>query len=143
MSRSVTAGCGSTVRRRRLATIASLLWLNVAMLPCAMAMEAEHACPDCPPDHEQPMASHHGHGDARAELGCVIEQPDCCELDDVSVDDRKSQSDKNDSDDPGVSIGPRLGAARADKGVLLHTTGPPDPGGTATRLHALHCVYLD
>ena len=108
-----------------------------------MAMEAEHACPDCPPDHEQPMAAHHGHGDSHADPGCMIEQPDCCELDDVSVDDRKPTFDKDDSDHPGAADASRIAAACADAGILRHKTGPPDPGGTSTRLHALHCVYLD
>jgi hypothetical protein len=108
-----------TANRR---TVAAMLvfWLNLALLPCAMAFEAvtaEHDC--CPPSIE-------------------LQQADCCEPDAVTRDHR-------DSEDFGVAIvGPTkirslLPSVRA---TVRQVSRPPDPGGTSPRIHVLNCVYL-
>ena len=99
------------------------LWLNLALLPCAMAMEmlAEgHDC--CPPTIE-------------------LQQSDCCELGVVALDSR----------DDGFETQDDLGFATIDKPWLSLNTlttayrseYPPDPGYPSPPLHKLFCVYLD
>jgi hypothetical protein len=110
------------IRAANRKTVAAMLvfWLNLALLPCAMAFEAvetEHDC--CPPTVE-------------------LQQLDCCEIDSVTRDHR-------DSEDFGVAI---IGASEfrspplSVRATVLKTSRPPDPGGTPPRIHVLNCVYL-
>lgn len=99
-------------------------WLNLLLLPCAMAMEAPddgHDC--CPPSIElQPL--------------------DCCVVDDFSVDHRKG-SDK-DSDKNGavfVSAEHRAHSLAARAGHRP-SAPPPGPEGASPPLYVLNCVYL-
>ena len=97
-------------------------WLNLALLPCAMAMEVPdegHDC--CPPTIE-------------------LQQSDCCELGDVALDSRDGSVDTPDD----------LGFAAFDKpwqSLNTVTTRrwsekPPDPAYRSPPLHKLFCVYL-
>jgi hypothetical protein len=110
------------VRRANRRTVAAMLvfWLNLALLPCAMAFdtaETEHDC--CP-------------------LTVELQQLDCCELDAVTRDHR-------DSENFGVAI---VGPAEfrslplSVRASVRHASRPPDPGGTQPRIHVLNCVYL-
>ena len=142
----------ATIRQRftarGVAALISLLWLNLAMLPCAMALEGEHNCPNCPPEHDQPMASHHDHADADADTApdCKTAQADCCDLEDFSIDDRGQKSSQKDGKNGGeqFTMSSTTDPVRRARPVQAahFPTGPPDPNPGARRLHALHCVYL-
>lgn len=119
------------------------VWLNLALAPCAMAMEADHDCPHCPPAHEHEMAGHHGHGTPTAKAPCASLDTPCGDLDDVSLDGRAGQPKVKDFGDLPVAIVP--GLEHWDTAVATTTresTGPPRWPGRSTPLHVLHCVYL-
>ena len=108
---------------RRGITLLLAFWLNLALLPCAIAIEVsaeEHDC--CPQTIE-------------------MQQADCCELDAVLSDTRGDNYDNLDdqfvaSSDPAW---PSLQAVDCSK----HEIRPPDPGVHSPPLHKLFCVYLD
>ena len=127
-------------RRRRLAAFLSVLWLNVAMLPCAMAVEEQPGCPDCPPEHAEAMASHHGHGNSSS---CALEQPDCCELDQIGFDSQQQNPGKADSGDSPVEPLPLSAATALKTTGAQYATGPPGAGAGSLRRHVILCVYLD
>jgi len=95
-------------------------WLNLALLPCAVAfeaMESDHDC--CPPTIE-------------------LQAPDCCELEAVAIDQR-------DIDDFGIAIvGPQKQRSQLPsvRSTVRHVFRPPDPGAAPPRIHVLNCVYL-
>jgi hypothetical protein len=107
---------------RRGTAVLVAIWLNLALLPCAMAMEVPdegHDC--CPPTIE-------------------LQSSDCCELGDVTLDGRDGSVDTPDD----------LGFAAIEKPWLSLNTlttprwseKPPDPGYHSPPLHKLFCVYL-
>lgn len=109
----------------------------------ALEQQQNHGCPGCAPSNEVPMDAHHGHDMKEPAVDCEVTQGDCCDLDEISLDDRnqKSPHDKAEKTAPSISIAglPSLAEVRADN----PPTGPPDPGRGAQRLHVLYCVYLD
>ena len=67
-------------------TLLAVMWLNMAITPCAMAFESDdHDCPHCPPAEEHAMAGHHGHGEV--ERSCDTMQSDCCDLAEAVVEE--------------------------------------------------------
>ena len=98
-------------------------WLNLAFLPCAMAIETAqdgHDC--CPPSVE-------------------LQQIECCELDFATVDKRGGKVESYDD---------LVVVTTVVSWPSLHTTGiaqseirPPDPADYSPPLHKLFCVYLD
>ena len=108
---------------RRAAAVLLAVFLNVAMIPCSMAVELveqEHDC--CPPELQ-------------------LKNTECCELDDVSVDARDGSPDPVGEVEAGpgpfsassILPGPPRYAAAND---------PPDPPDTSTDLNTLFCVFL-
>ncbi|NCF16381.1 MAG: hypothetical protein GWP62_13785 [Gammaproteobacteria bacterium] len=100
---------------RRVYAVLIAALLNLALVPCAMALEVIEEGHDCCP----------------AEVN--LELPECCELDDVSVDKRDGLLelwDAPDTDD--VAPDPRSYSA----------SDPPDPPGRAEARHKLFCIYL-
>lgn len=136
-SRFIAAGT------RRVTAMVSLVWLNLAMLPCAMAMESDHSCPDCPPEAAQEVVSHHDHAVAEKGADCSFAQADCCQIDQINIDDRSQKSGKDDGKKIAVITNIGFGQFSAYSLTPEFPTGPPDPGPGTTRLHALFCVYLD
>lgn len=119
------------------------VWLNLALQPCAMALEADHDCPHCPPAHEHEMAAHHGHGDAQADEPCASMQSQCGELDDASLDGRSGQLKLKDAVELPLaiahdSIAPAVIVAER----CNYSTGPPRHAGLSPPLNVLFCVYL-
>jgi hypothetical protein len=108
---------------RRAAAVLLAVFLNVAMIPCSMAVEViehEHDC--CPPELQ-------------------LKASECCELDNVSVDARDGTLElKGD-----IEAGP---APHFESAILpappryAAATDPPDPTLTSTDLNKLYCVYL-
>lgn len=98
------------------------MWLNLAILPCAMALETTpepgHDC--CPPV---------------LELAAVA---DCCELDPVSVEQRDF--------DPSKDVVARYVAGPLKLQPVFSVPQlvplPPNPENPAPPLHLLNCVFL-
>ena len=97
--------------------------LNMALVPCAMAIEVvaeEHDC--CPPELR-------------------LEPADCCEVNDGSVQSRGKTFEWDEDDE--LSPSP-------DRTLLVPTlsgrdapaSDPPDPPDIRPDLNALFCVYL-
>lgn len=121
-----------------------LVCLNLAMLPCAMAVEKDHDCPSCPPDHQQEIASHHAHDVDGDVANCVTAQPDCCELDQVSLDDRSQSVEKKSGENTAFVVAPSLAELRSPAMQYeRRSTGPPGLVRGSPRLHVINCVYLD
>jgi len=110
---------------RRAYAVLLVALLNLALAPCTMALEVVeegHDC--CPPEFK-------------------LELPECCEIDDVSVDKRDGLLelwDAPDADDVApdplhdfVSLAPERSYSASD---------PPDPPGQAESRHKLFCIYL-
>jgi len=110
---------------RRACAVLLVALLNLALVPCAMALEVVEEGHDCCPP----------------ELN--LELLECCELDDVSVDKRDGLLelwDAPDADDVApdplhdfVSLVPERRYSASD---------PPDPPGRAEARHKLFCIYL-
>jgi len=108
--------------RRGIAVLLAL-WLNLALLPCAMAIEVVdegHDC--CPPSIE-------------------LQPSDCCELAAATLDHRDGKVETPD---------PIFVLATDNTWPSLNTpievppfARPPDPGNHSPPLHKLFCVYLD
>ena len=94
--------------------------LNLAILPCAIAMESladEHDC--CPSSIE-------------------LQQHDCCEVDAI-------HSDKRDGDDSKsfvLAAGETIAHVAAHRRSLCRVAVPPDPDVASPPINVLNCVYL-
>ena len=143
MSRNTQRTIRTRTRARQVLGLFAAVWLNVALQPCAMALEADHDCPHCPPAHEHEMVAHHGHEMPKAETPCASMQAQCGELDDVSFDGRSGQLKIKDTVELPVAILPDLAAPAVTVAERCHfPTGPPPHAGLSPPLHVLHCVYL-
>ena len=117
------------------------VWFSLAVQPCAMALEADHDCPHCPPTHEQEMAMHHGHH--QAEAPCASLQAQCDDIDDVSVDGRVGQlKAKHSAEMPGAITHDIAGVTAQSCRHIYPPTGPPAPQVHGPALNVLYCVYL-
>jgi hypothetical protein len=98
-------------------------WLNLVLIPCAMAIEiAESGHDCCPPSVE-------------------LQQIDCCELDSATADKRGGKLEKYDD----LLIVSTVGAwpSRCMADVSRNEVQPPDPVDFSPPLHKIFCVYLD
>lgn len=142
--------------RRKVLGLLTVLWLNMAVLPCAMAFESSEPCPHCPPaaEHEMPshrghvdaeheMPSHHGHGDADARPSCATKQAECCDLAEASVNSRGSNPEFKPASDVVIITAPTFARVPTSTTVLAgHACDPPDIAGSSPPLHVLFCSYL-
>ena len=123
----------------------AVLWLNMAVLPCAMALEGGGDCPHCPPpavEHE--MAVHHGHGDDHAKPSCATMQSQCGELEEASIDTRGSKLElKPTFEMVFISTPPIAPLSAGMQGRITCSSDPPDISGSSPPLNVLFCVYLD
>ena len=133
-------------RGRRAIGLFAAVWLNLALAPCAMAVEAEedHNCPHCPPAE---MQGHHDmHAGMHAEMSCADDLSDCGLDDSFSHDTRGGQSQLKDAQHelPTAAVGSNAGFSE-----LAHVrqrapppgeTGPPPAGPP---VYLLNCVFLD
>ena len=97
--------------------------LNVALVPCAMAIEVvaeEHDC--CPPELR-------------------LEPADCCEVNDGSVQSRGTTLEF-DAGDELVAVHGYAALVPAQSGRGAPLADPPDPPDHRPDLNALFCVYL-
>ncbi len=110
---------------RRVYAVLLAVFVNLALLPCATALEVVEEVHDCCPP----------------ELN--LESSECCEVDDATVDKRKGMLkpwDSPDSDDLATdALGMLVAPAPARR---LSAADPPDPPPNAQPLHKLFCIYL-
>lgn len=130
----------STIRRVFAVLVVS--WLNLAVLPCAVAFEIDENCPHCPGGEPHEVASHHSDHESRTAPGCVTIQADCCELDDATIETREVK-DKNQPDNP-IFLSSDLTWRTLDRQVHpVRQLRPPDLYRNQQTLHVLYCVFLD
>ena len=116
-------------------------WLNLVIMPCALAMPVEQGCPHAPAAVEQ-TSGHHGHHDASTTHDCVTVASHCCDFVDASLDTRggKLENTNGDVAITAVSLSWLAGYSLTEQAVA---TRPPDPVGFSPPLHKLYCVYLE
>ena len=113
---------GRRFSRKGLAVLITF-WLNLALLPCAMAIEtAEDGHDCCPPTVE-------------------LQQIDCCELDSATVDKRGGKFESYDDQVVEATVAPWPQIYKAD--ISENEMRPPDPADYSPPLHKIFCVYLD
>ena len=144
MSHYATAQSRSSSRTRNVWGLLAVLWLNMAVLPCAMAFESEHDdCAHCPPALEDEMAAHHGHHKEHANESGATMQSECCELEDASIDIRGSNlkikpfSEVAFISEPVIAVVPKRST-----GLLKWASDPPEIIASSPTPHVLFCVYL-
>jgi hypothetical protein len=125
MIQAFTLGRISGAPRRAAAILLAVL-LNLALVPCTMALEvAEEGHDCCPPKLE-------------------LEPSECCILDDVSVDARDGTLKLD--DDRGADALVPASYVDIPGSAPLHDhalADPPDPPPQSVALHKLVCVYLN
>ena len=110
---------------RRVWVVLLVALLNLALVPCAMALEVREEGHDCCPP----------------ELNLELLQ--CCELDDVSVDKRDGLLELWDTPDyDDVAMGPLAERLALIPVIRSSVTDPPDPPDRVENLQKLLCVYL-
>lgn len=117
-------------RSRSATALLLAVLLNLALVPCGMAFEAQafevieegHDC--CPPKLK-------------------YEPQDCCELDDASVDSRGGHEKRDVTPDFELLPASVTAATAAfSPGKFIASSDPPDPPGQSVALYKRHCVYL-
>lgn len=126
---------------RRVFAVLALFSLNLAAMPCTMALELESPSSHCPSMSEQTMV-HEDHHEAPVNIECLSLQADCCAGAQVTADNRGG-AEKVQKDSSAIAVvaasWPSLDTAFA----RYHELIPPDPQASFPPLHVLNCVYLD
>lgn len=131
-----------TAARRNFGVLV-VMWLSMAILPCAAANMSDLTCPHCPPTAHAEMAAHHGQHQAETKPACVSMQSQCCSLDEANVDVRNGKLEVKDAfDDTAMIVAAPLAVSPVAERALVRDIHPPDPGGSSTPLFILYCVYL-
>lgn len=144
MSHHAIARSRSAGLTRSVWGLLALFWLNMAVLPCAMAFESgDHDCAHCPPTVEHEMASHHGHGEEHANESAATTQSECCDLEDASIDIRGSNLKLNPPSEVVFISEPAIAVVPAcSNGQLKWASDPPEIISSSPTPHVLFCVYL-
>jgi len=144
MIRLMTRQRRTRAAARRCFGVLVVMWLNMAILPCAAASVSDHTCPHCPPAEQAELAAHHGQHKASTEPPCASMQSQCCDLDEVNVDARSGKLKVKDAfDDTLAPVAMPLAVLPVVDHAIVDDVHPPDPGGSSTPLYILYCVYLD
>ena len=144
MIRLVTKQRRTRAATRRCFGVLIVIWLNMAILPCAAASVSDHDCPNCPPAEQAELAAHHGQHKASTEATCVSMQAQCCDLDEVNVDARSGKLKVKDAfDDTFAPVATPLAVSPVADRAIADDARPPNPGGSSTPLYILYCVYRD
>ncbi len=121
---------------RRMFAVLVIYCLNLAVVPCAMALQGAEDCSHCPAMAEMPMAHHSDPGaEAMADWGSM--QAECCDLE-AAVHDNPSR--KLDTIPAMVTFAPR--PERRPNGIFRNVNRPLDPGSHSSPRHEIFCVYL-
>ena len=112
--------------QRRVAAVLLALILNVAILPCAMAIEvAEEAHDCCPPEIQ-------------------LEASECCVIDDATLDARGVRLGLDGDNGADLLLAPVYAVALEAQYLRNSaTTGPPDTLLPPVPVHKLNCAYLE
>lgn len=119
-----------------------VVWLNMALQPCAMAMALDIGQADETAGH----VDHTAHDSNAQEMPCHNNASDCSVFDEFSFDGRTAKVNaKYDAIElpagivaSAISVLPiNCLPGRYRRGELLHLPGEPPP------LNVLYCVYLD
>ncbi len=130
MFRGTAARRSPAALRPKVLGLLTVLWLNMAVLPCAMAFESAETCPHCPPAGEHDMASHHGHAEAKAQPACATMQVECGDLDAASVDTRGGKLEAKPASEVVFVTAPPIAAVPVrTSGQRYCATDPPDAPG--------------
>lgn len=144
-------------------TVLLAFCLNLAALPCAMALGLDDRdCPHAPPAGDHPVAGHQGHDNAHAghetahaghdtghlhEMAgpdCLTSASSCCDAAASSIDTRTSPHKiKNQGADLPLAGPVSQYSLPTTADVPYALVDPPDPPGAAVPRHVLFCVYLD
>ena len=122
-----------------------VLWLNIAVQPCAIAMQANNDCPHCPPSHSEHHDTSDSHG-VNTDMPCATGEADCNYPDDLNHDGRLVQVKLKDVPTGDlVVVGEFDEDLRAPQAIDPATVCPSrsPPQGSRSPLNVLYCVYLD
>jgi hypothetical protein len=124
----------------------AVVWLNLALQPCAVALEGDEECPRCPPEMDHSGMSHHGdsHDSANSEAPCAASGFDCTLVDDYNHDRGGCAKLKNAPDNASAAVVdtnlvPSNVSWTTPQNVDRYTFAAP---GAAPPLNVLYCVYL-
>ena len=128
---------------RRALGLFAIVWLNLVLQPCAMALQSDVDCLHCPPAQ---MVEHTGvHGEMNHDVPCTDSMSDCAIAEDLNHDGRSGQFKLKDAPaDTPIAIAPHelavpfrqpADAALRPRYALLHAGARPP-------LYILNCVYL-
>ncbi len=136
------------LRARHVLGLFAVVWLNMALQPCAMAFgdKNDDGCPYCPPALSVDMSSHSSHDADHSDPGgspCEIDVSQCALVDNFNYDGRAVKI-KDTPSDVQVGIAPRIfGISLADNSpVLLDSSDHSYLPGGSPPLNTLYCVYL-
>jgi len=132
----------------RRASLLAVVWLNMAITPCAMAFDrGDHDCPHVPPADEHAVAGHHDHshgnGHDEATSSCATLQEDCCDALDATLGSRADTLKSKTSPDVVFADIPAIAELSPPPALFSAAVDPPDPPDAFPPRHVLFCVYLD
>jgi hypothetical protein len=129
--------------RPKVLGLLTVLWLNMAVLPCAMAFESSETCPHCPPAAEHDMAPQHEHSEVKVQPDCATVQVECCDYAEISVETRGLKLEAKPASEAVIASAPPIAVVPVQTSAQRFCTAdPPGACGGAPPLHVLHCVYL-
>jgi len=130
--------------RRRALGLLTIVWLNMVILPCAMAFQGGELCPHCPPADEHEMSAHHGHSDMQSQPSGAMAESGCCDQQDASVDARGAKPQPKPASEVVFVTAPAVPRLPVRAPAQRHCVAdPPGTSGVSPPLHVLFCVYLD
>lgn len=124
-----------------------VVWLNLILQPCAMAIGSEPDCPNCPPSHTPHIDGHEmaTSDTVKQAMPCASGAVDCDILDDFNHDGRTAQVKVKDApDELPIALLPAAVVASCIKPVRQRDPSPVClyPPGTPPALTKLYCIYL-
>jgi hypothetical protein len=124
----------------------AVVWLNLALQPCAVALEGNEECPHCPTEMDHRGMSHHGdsHDSAGSDAPCATSGSDCMLVDDYNHDRGGYVKLKDAPNNAPVAVADTNVVPSNVSRTMLpivnrHTFAAP---GAAPPLNVLYCVYL-
>lgn len=145
MRRAAANRRGTGTANRRGFGVLVLLWLNLAVTPCAVALGSEHDCMHAPPAELHSTTGHeHEHMHQHEAPPCDVATVECCEVADAIADRHvKNLKPKNavDAEWAGAPHYVELQAPRA--AFVTADSDPPDPPFGSAPRHIMFCVFLD
>lgn len=131
-----------TAWARRVLALFAVVWVSMAIQPCAMAMGDDSDCPHCPPA----MVGEHHDGQMSSGAMPCMDGGDCDNFDQFNYDGRsaklKFEPALVDLFVGAVSLSDLMPANRRDEFLPLTFDDGAGPG-IPPPLNVLYCVYLD